>query len=113
MTIPDVSMALQDWEEELVWIPVDKTESDFQTAEKPIMPRRILGVVQPIPQRALLVKPEGQRSWNWFTVWTKENLRIDDKIENSCGRMYRVMKESDWQQGGYREFELTETVKDE
>lgn len=68
------------------------------------------GVFQPIPETRLMVKPEGQRQWKWWRLWTTKRLSLDDIVVDKQGRNYRVMRASDWSGGGYQEFQLTEGI---
>ena len=61
-----------------------------------------------ITTAGLLVKPEGQRGWRWWTFWTQEKLRLDWELEDSNQVRYRVMSRQDWSQAEYYEYELTE-----
>ncbi len=67
------------------------------------------GVLQPLPERKLLIKPEGQRLWKWWRFWTTMELALDDVIVDKSGKRYRVMADQDWSSGNYREYQLTET----
>lgn len=68
------------------------------------------GTVQPLSPRAIALKPEGQRAWEWLQVhvfggWcVKDN---DQVIFN--GKIYKVMGTTDYCQSGYQEYHL---VKD-
>ncbi len=67
------------------------------------------GVLEPLPERSLAIKPEGQRSWKWLRLWTTMALALDDVIVDKGGTRFRVMSDSDWSGGGYREYQLTGT----
>lgn len=66
------------------------------------------GILQPVPSQKIQVKPEGQRTWKWWSLWTVLALNLDDIIACSDGRKFRVMSVSDWQAGGYYAYELVE-----
>lgn len=70
------------------------------------------GALQPLPARKLLIKPEGQRSWNWWSMWTERKLKLDDEVEDAEGLRYRVMSMSNWNpNGGYFEYDLAQEPK--
>jgi hypothetical protein len=77
-----------------------KTESDY--------PFR--GVFQPMSPRELFFKTEGERNWRWWKMWTKPGLDIQngDIIEDFKGVRFKIVKSSDWNQGGYSEYDLLE-----
>lgn len=67
------------------------------------------GVLQPLPPRKLLIKPEGQRTWKWWTLWTEQALALDNQIKDENGVLFRVLAVSDWRRaGGYFEYDLAE-----
>ncbi len=90
-TVPDVSGALQDYYQNLVFTPIAKLVSGFQVVEigNPINFR---GVVQPLNKRQLMLKPEGQRAWTWLTCHSDPvlTLQVDD-IVLFRGKQTRVM----------------------
>ena len=64
-TVPDVSGAMQDYYQPMVFEPVSKVVNGFQVVETGT-PINFRGTVQPFTERALLLKPEGQRAWTWI-----------------------------------------------
>lgn len=68
------------------------------------------GVLQPLPDRRLLIKPEGQRTWKWWTLWARKALVLDDVVVDKEGLSYRIMSVKDWSNSDYFEYDLTENV---
>lgn len=124
MSFPDVSGAFWNWSAKSLFITVAKSAVDFEVVENlgstqfsfggfgqgNMAALIFTGVLQPMPARKLLIKPEGQRTWKWWTLWTKKSLDLDEIIVDKPGRIYRVMSQSDWSSGRYIEYELTENV---
>lgn len=105
-TIPNVSGALNDWFQKLTFSVVTKavvnsvvTETLTTTVSK--------GVWQPFSPQQLLLKPEGQRAWKWFTVHALPSLILspDDVFVFKTVR-YRVMQKLDWKEYGYVEYHI-------
>lgn len=67
------------------------------------------GSLQPIHPRRLMIKPEGERQWRWFQLWTGQQLSTGDYVQDPNGVQYKVMASSDWSQAGYFEYELIES----
>lgn len=67
------------------------------------------GVVQPLSLQQLSLKSEGERKWRWFLLHTvpETKLEVGGKIVYR-GRPYRVMGAYNWDDYGYRSFELVE-----
>lgn len=89
---------------------ITKTVADFEVVEadkvKPAI--WIDGVLEPLNPQRLLVKPEGQRDWQWWTLWTTNRLELDWVVIDNRGVQLRVMNRTDWSQAGYLEYQLIE-----
>ena len=72
------------------------------------------GVFQPMPARELVLKPEGQRNWKWWKLWTRTDYKISnsDIIEDYNGVRFKVMKQSGWNQAGYVQYDLVEEYEE-
>lgn len=105
-TVPDVSDAMFDWFQPMTFEPVGKVVSGFQVVET-ATPVNFLGVWQPLTERALQLKPEGQRAWSWFWVHAEPSLVLEvDDVVQYLGVQYRVMTHKDYRLYGYVEYHL-------
>jgi hypothetical protein len=104
-TVPDVSGALRDWFQPLVFGKVTKDTKGFQVVET-VVDTNFRGVLQPLTERQLLQKPEGQRAWTWFLVHSDPvlTLQVDD-IGFFLGKQTRVMSRKDYALYGYVQYE--------
>lgn len=107
-TVPDVSGALQDYFQAMVFTLVRKLVVGFQALETPL-PINFRGVVQPATDRQLLLKPEGQRAWTWFTLHSDPTLtlQVDDVVE-WLGKQTRIMSRKDFMLYGYIEYTMVQ-----
>ena len=71
-----------------------------------------VGVLVPLPESRLFIKPEGQRGWKWWTLLTRSTLAKDDVVIDKQGKRFRVMVDQDWSGGGFYEYQLTEGFDD-
>lgn len=108
MSFPDISEVLDDFSEPIRFAKICKTIKDFEAVDTVKDVVEFDGVLQPLTPQKLKIKPEGQRSWKWYTLWTENVLQLDDVVRDEDGLQYRVMALSDWKQGGYRQYELTQ-----
>lgn len=108
MSFPDMSEVLDDFSEPIHFAKICKTVEDYEAVDTVKEVVGFDGVLQPIPPQKLKVKPEGQRSWKWYTLWTENILKLDDVVQDDDGLQYRVMSVSDWSKGGYTQYELTQ-----
>lgn len=103
-SIPNVGGAMRDWFQPLVFTPITKTVSAFQVVEIGT-PVNFMGVIQPLTERQLMQKPEGQRAWTWFLVHADPvlTLQVDD-VGVFLGKQTRVMSRKDYALYGFVEY---------
>lgn len=91
---------------------IRKTSVDHEVVETKADLEFFQGVLEPTPAKNLLIKPEGERKWNWYTLRTRQLLELDDEIQDVDGRRYRLTSKTDWGSlGDYYEYEATEGPK--
>lgn len=107
-TVPDVSGAMTDWFQPMVFMPVTKTVQGFQAVEEGT-PINFRGVIQPLSGRRLELKPEGQRAWTWLLLHSDPSLTLEvDEVVTYLGVQTRVMSQKPYQIYGYVEYELVQ-----
>lgn len=107
-TVPNMTGALANWFQPLTFQQIVKTTVDFQLVET-TTPIEFRGVVQPLSGRQLMMKPEGQRDWNWILVHSDTSLKLrpDDRIV-FLNIKYRVMGQKNYSLYGYLSYELAQ-----
>jgi hypothetical protein len=107
-TVPDVSGALKDWFQPMTFELVTKTTSAFQVVETGD-PITFMGIIQPLTERQLILKPEGQRAWTWFQLHADPvlSLQVDDVVLY-LGVQTRVMARKNYDIYGYVEYHLVQ-----
>lgn len=113
MSMPNLAEVLWDWDIAVELKLVKKNIADFEVDETSIVDRIFRGVIQPMPPQKLMIKPEGQRYWKFWELWTAQSLSVDDIILDPDGKTYRVTSRDDWKRAGYFHYELTEGVSNE
>ncbi len=105
---PDVSGALQEYYQNIVFEPLVKTILGFQALETP-NPINFRGTIQPLTERQLLLKPEGQRAWTWFLLHSDPVLTLGvDDVVLWLGKQTRVMSRKDYALYGFVEYSLVQ-----
>lgn len=68
------------------------------------------GTMQPLSEKAITLKPDGQRAWAWYQLHCQAPcaLNTNDQIIIT-GQIYKVMAMKDYSLNGYLEYHL---VKD-
>lgn len=107
-TVPDVSGAMKDYFQPMVFQPLTKTVSGFQVVETTTS-IDFQGVIQPFTERQLMLKPEGERSWTWLWLHADPVLQLEtDDVVLYLGVQTRVMKKKDYFLYGYVEYQLVQ-----
>ncbi len=107
-TVPDVSGALQNYYQPLVFTLVSKSEASFQVVEVG-MNINMAGVMQPFEPQDLKLLPEGERNWKYWWLHAQPGVSLfpDDVVQYN-GTQFRVKGKNDNTLYGYVEYELVE-----
>lgn len=111
-TVPDVSGGVLNWFRPLVFCKITKATINSQLVETEDRIETV-GFLTP-GKRNLQMKPEGQRKWNVWTLFTVPNvvLRVDDRIVIvnlvKGDTPYRVLGKQDYSESGYIAYDLVE-----
>lgn len=107
-TLPDVSGALLNWFQKMVFTRVTKKQVNYATVEE-AENINFEGVWQVMSAQSLSMKPTGQRDWKWFTVHAQPSLiLIPDEVITYQGTQYRVKDKIDYKEYGYVEYGLVQ-----
>lgn len=104
--LPNVGGALLSWFRPMVFGVVVQAIESFEVAET-ITSVNFKGVWQPLSAEQLKIKPEGERSWDWYMVHSDPSLilQTQDKI-TYLGVIYKVMATKNYKEYGYNYYEL-------
>lgn len=107
-TLPNLGDALFNWFQPMSFVLLTKQVIGFQNVES-AQTLDFQGVWQPFTARQLMMKPEGQRSWKWYTVHADPSLNLQtDDIIIYLDVSFRVMEKWDWNIYGYKEYHIIE-----
>lgn len=107
-TLPNLSEAMTSWFQTMTFTRLTKAIVNFSTVETPVS-YTFTGVKQPFSPEQLEMKPEGMRSWKWFTIHALPDLILaTDDIITLTGIDYRVMTKRDYKEYGYVQYEVVE-----
>lgn len=106
--LPNVEGAMLSWFQNMIFIVMAKTIVNFQAVFTPTQVN-FQGVWQPFTSRDLMIKPEGQRHWSWYTCHADPGLILKtDEVIQYEGKNYVVMQKLDYTHYGYNEYHLVE-----
>ncbi|RTL04658.1 hypothetical protein EKK58_10130 [Candidatus Dependentiae bacterium] len=104
--VPDVSNGVMFQMQNVEVTVMQKVNLDGYTSEIPIK-TKTMATKEAFTQRQLLIKPEGQRRWQWFRLRMLNNviLALDDRFILDS-KPYRVMATSNYKEYGYNEYDV-------
>lgn len=107
-SVPNVSSALKNWFQPMVFSVVTKTVTAFQVEETKV-DVNFRGVIQPLTAQRISLKSEGQRAWTWLWLHSDTSLQLSvDDVVTYLGVQTRVMARKDYKIYGYIEYELVQ-----
>lgn len=107
-TVPNMGGALLDWFQPMVFVRVTKTDIGYQVSETAEQ-LRFQGVIQPLSGKRMMLKPEGQRGWNWQLLHASPSLTLDiDEVVLYLGVQTRIMSRKDYLIYGFVEYEIVQ-----
>lgn len=108
-TLPNMASALNNWLINMIFGIVGKVvNSTFEVTETET-DIEFKGVWQPFTSQQLMLKPEGQRAWKWFTVHALVQLKLEpDMVVKYLAQQYRVMEVRNYMEYGYMEYHLVQ-----
>ncbi len=105
-SVPDMSDALLGWLQPMTFKRVTKTVVEFRLVETAVS-TDFMGVLQPFKPQELQIKPEGQRSWSWFTIHALPGVTlIPDDVVTYLSVEYRVMQKLNYALYQFQEYHV-------
>jgi len=106
--LPQMTGTLNDWFMPMVFSRVTKTVVAGQAVET-MTEVNFRGVIQPLKNRDLMLKPEGQRSWTYQWLHAEPGLDLNtDDVITFQGKQTRVVAVKDYRLYGYIEYQLVQ-----
>lgn len=85
---------------------------DHESVEAGVDLEEISIVLTPTPPQRIAIKPEGQRTWKWWSGTSRAKLELGWMLRDpKDGRLFEVMEKTDWSQAGFYGYELVEAPK--
>jgi len=104
--LPDVSEVMNGWEVSMTANYVTQAVVDGAVVDTEVN-KPIKGIMQPLKAEEILLKEEGQRSFDWYQVHVRDDVygelfTTQILIINSVP--YKIKAKKDWVLNGYREY---------
>lgn len=111
-TLTNVQDAIFDYFQPLVFARIAKDVVNFELVEV-LEAVEFQGCRQPLFARELLIKPEGQREWNWERIHAFPTVTLEiDEVIFFDGIPYRVAEKYDYTEYGYLEYHMYQDYQD-
>lgn len=108
MPVPNLQSALRGMGKTMQYQHVQKTVVD-QTLVETTPPAKWFSATRtPTPDRRLALKPEGQRAWIWWTIYTRTVLALGDAVMDGSGASFRVMSSANWSDAGFYSYDIAQ-----
>ena len=106
--LPDVSEVMNGWEVSMTANYVTQAVVDGAVVDTEVN-KSIKGIMQPLKPEEILLKDEGQRSFDWYQVHVRDDVygelfTTQILIINSVP--YKIKAKKDWVLNGYREYHV-------
>ena len=106
--LPSMGNAISAW-----FRPLDLVRRITQLRDREAVisevPLRCMGVIQPLMGRELVMKPEGQRAWNWNMLHTSSDVSLNPGEDFTVnGKKYRVMSDKGYSDFGFIYYEIVQ-----
>lgn len=104
--LPNMQDAMASWFQALVFKVITKSIVNFIEVETETL-CNCQGVMQPLSEQQLGMKPEGQRDWKWYNLHADVSLILSpDDVVVYKGERFRVMGKKDYKEYGYVQYNL-------
>lgn len=102
---PCMADGMSEWLNQMTFKLVTHTIVNFQAVET-LTTIKFSGVLYPSTPETIMEKPEGQRSWKWWTLLTSYRLNTDDVIIDKDGVQFRVSSKKNYSSAGFYEYDI-------
>lgn len=110
--IPNLMSVLYNWTEPTQMKRLKKLVSNFEVNEQVQAVETFEGLLTAMTEQKVNRKPENERDWMWWSMWSTFELQLDDLVQDDRDRVFRVGSRRDWSKAGFYEYDLTETPPD-
>jgi hypothetical protein len=108
--LPLMADAFSGLTQQIQFAIINSNQDNFDIVETIKTVNYFQGSLQPLHPRMLLIKPEGERRWKWWQLWTHQEIPVGNYIRDTQGLQYKVMSKSDWSQAGYQEYQIVQSA---
>lgn len=115
MSVPYLGGAMKGWTSKKKFKVIRKEIVNHRSVSKET-PRYESINWQPVPSWKVDKKPEGQRTWRWFSIIVTGKRALgfkEDDIVILDNMRFKIMSGADWSQSGFQKYEAIEDFTSE
>lgn len=105
---PQVQSVFNNWTSTVQMEIIKQVPVDFESQEQIQGIQTFQAVIQAMSPKEVQRKPEGERSWKWWKMWSTTHIQSDTVIADPNGVQFRVTNTQDWSQGGFFTSDIVE-----
>lgn len=104
--MPQISDAFAGWLNTITLILITQLVSNNGFVSEVETPVTFEGVIQPLSPKSLILKPEGERAFEWLQIHCPSgSLTLQPKDKIICnGKRYKIMAQNDYNLDNYVEY---------
>lgn len=106
--MPQVSSAFFNWTSTVQMKVINVRPIDFEAQQDLLSVVTFEAVIQAMKPRDVDRKPENERVWKWWDMWSTTKIETNTVVQDPEGLQYRIRGTTDWGQGGFYHTEMTE-----
>jgi hypothetical protein len=110
MSFPNVADGLAGLTQTLRMVRETQVVTDYEVVEPVQQDFYFEGVLEPLKPQRLLLKPEGERNWRYWDMWSEMDMPINTIVLDPEGVRFRVTARVPWFEAGYFQYELTQAT---
>lgn len=107
--LPLMTEAFSGLTQQIQFAIIYSLQDEFDVVETVKSVEYFQGSLQPLHPRKLLIKPEGERRWKWWSLWTRAEIPVGNYVRDTQGKQYKVMSKADWSEADYQEYEIVQS----
>lgn len=106
--MPQVSSVFFNWTSPVQMKVISTLPVDFEAQDNVLDVVTFEAVVQAMRSKEIDRKPENERSWKWWDMWSTVSFPDNTVVQDPDGLQFRIRKTTDWSQAGFFHVEMTE-----
>lgn len=106
--MPQVSSVFFNWMSTVQMKVINTAPIDFESVDNVLDVITFEAVVTPMKPKEINRKPENERAWKWWDMWSTTEFPDNTVVQDPDGLQFRIRSTDDWSQAGFFHADMTE-----